>query len=271
MSEGSDVQAWSRGRLLAILGVAAAVALLLLVGLGLAIYQALSSSGEETQATTQQAVTTTALPESGTERRAVIAAQPMLSADSSSALEGTPSTTPAEIIEIPALTDVGPAQVPSGVPHTPEGAAAQLAAIDKAVLEGMSIPQTHEVYQDWSQEGAGEAQDWVMTQNVQAFLTSAGASGQSKDDLTTVTVTPAAAQIKGTDGQDWVLACVLLDVTAVIRQSEQIAYGHCEAMAWVDGRWVIAAGPTPAPAPSTWPGTDLAEEAGWLTWATTAD
>ena len=32
------------------------------------------------------------------------------------------------------------------------------------------------------------------------------------------------------------------------------------------GRWLIAAGLPPAPAPSTWPETDLARQAGWLTW-----
>jgi hypothetical protein len=33
-----------------------------------------------------------------------------------------------------------------------------------------------------------------------------------------------------------------------------------------DGRWVIGAGIEPAAAPSTWPGTELARDAGWLTW-----
>jgi len=48
--------------------------------------------------------------------------------------------------------------------------------------------------------------------------------------------------------------------------SARIAFGHCERMQWQDTRWVIAAGAAPARAPSTWPGTDLAAEAGWRTW-----
>ena len=81
--------------------------------------------------------------------------------------------------------------------------------------------------------------------------------------------TPTAAQVKGTDGTDWVLACVLLDVQARIVTQARIAYGHCERMQWSTdegGRWLIAAGSPPAQAPSTWPETDLARQAGWLTW-----
>ena len=37
-------------------------------------------------------------------------------------------------------------------------------------------------------------------------------------------------------------------------------------MAWVDGRWVIDAGIVPAWAPSTWPGSQKAADAGWRPW-----
>ena len=70
------------------------------------------------------------------------------------------------------------------------------------------------------------------------------------------------------------LACVLLDVKAQISTQARIAYGHCERMQWTDqdgGRWVIGDGPAPARAPSTWPGTDLAAQAGWKTLTSPAD
>ena len=108
---------------------------------------------------------------------------------------------------------------------------------------------------------------------MQAFL--ASRAGQDPAALPAlVAATPVAAQVKGTDGPDWVLACVLLEVTARAATSASIAYGHCERMQWStttgdEGRWVIAAGGAPpAPAPSTWPGTDLARRAGWRTWTT---
>lgn len=48
-----------------------------------------------------------------------------------------------------------------------------------------------------------------------------------------------------------------------------MAFGYCERMQWdpTSHRWLIAPGASPAPAPSTWPGTDVAQRAGWLTWA----
>jgi hypothetical protein len=92
--------------------------------------------------------------------------------------------------------------------------------------------------------------------------------GEAKDPGSQVTVEPAAALVKGTDGPDWVTACVLFRVTASYRRGGRVAFGHCERMQWVGGRWMIAPGQPPAPAPSTWPGTELANEAGWRTWVT---
>jgi hypothetical protein len=80
--------------------------------------------------------------------------------------------------------------------------------------------------------------------------------------------TPAAAQVKGTDGTGWVLACVLLDMRATITADAAMGYGYCERMQWSAGRWMIAPGTPPVRAPSTWPGSDLSIKAGWRTWAT---
>ena len=35
-------------------------------------------------------------------------------------------------------------------------------------------------------------------------------------------------------------------------------------MLWTGGRWLIGPGAPPAPAPSTWAGSDASVEAGWL-------
>jgi len=83
-----------------------------------------------------------------------------------------------------------------------------------------------------------------------------------------VVATPAGAQVKGTDGPGWVLACVLLDMRATITADARMGYGYCERMQWRSGRWMIAPGTPPARAPSTWPGSDLSIKAGWRTWAT---
>ena len=136
------------------------------------------------------------------------------------------------------------------------------------MVEAMSIPTAHEVHDAWSQPGGVSAAEWGMTRNVQVFLTTLGDQGNTKDDSVLVTTTPAAGLVKGTDGPDWVLACVLLDVRAAVATTARIGYGHCERMAWHDGRWQLAPGTAPAKAPSTWPGSDLALQAGWRTWQT---
>ena len=49
-------------------------------------------------------------------------------------------------ITVPAATTVGPADVPTGFPRTPQGAVGQLAAIDTTVLTAMSIAHTRAVH-----------------------------------------------------------------------------------------------------------------------------
>jgi len=135
------------------------------------------------------------------------------------------------------------------------------------VLQAMSLQTAQEVYLTWALPGGVGPEEWWITASVQSFLSSTGRGG-TRDPATQVTIEPAAALIKGTDGPDWVTACVLLKVTASYREDGQVAFGHCERMQWVGGRWMIAPGQPPAPAPSTWPGTELANDAGWRTWVT---
>ena len=104
---------------------------------------------------------------------------------------GVPAAVPGPIIDVPAATDVGPAQVPTGFPRTPQGAVGQLAAIETTVLQGMSIPQANQVYEQWALPGGAGVAGWALTKNVQNFLASAG-QGQSKDPTVAVTATPAA-------------------------------------------------------------------------------
>ena len=142
----------------------------------------------------------------------------------------------------------------TGFPHTPEGAIGQLAQIDLAVLQSMSLSTAEEVYNAWALPGGVRAEDWWITASVRAFLSSTG-MGEVKDPSASVTLEPAAALVKGTDGPDWATVCVLMKVTATYKSEGQIAFAHCERMQWVGGRWMVAPGAPPAPAPATWPGT----------------
>lgn len=267
---------WGRSRLLATLTAGVAAVLLFVAGLALALYYGLRSADATP---TPHSAAWSASPQpvatgSGPAYRDQVAAAPMLQVAPDDARRGVPAAVTGPVIDVPAATDVGPAQVPTGFPRTPQGAVGQLAAIETTVLQGMSIPHANQVYEQWAlPRGAGVA-DWALTKNVQNFLASAG-QGQSKDPTIAVTATPAAGQVKATDGPDWVLACVLLDVRATITVQARIGYGYCERMQWHaiptgtvghGGRWMIAPGAPAAAAPSTWPGTDIAFKAGWRTW-----
>ena len=264
---------WSRRRLLSILAAAVAVAVLLLGGLGYAVYLAITGIGEEAGANTGVATgeTEPSRVARGAAHRDEIAAEPMLTVPESAAFPtqrtGTTSTEAPEI-KIPSGTGVnGPAFVMTGFPHTPEGAIGQLAQIDLAVLQSMSMSTAEEVYDSWALPGGVRAEDWWITASVRAFLSSTG-MGEVKDPRASVSLKPAAALVKGTDGPDWATVCVLMKVSAAYESEGQIAFAHCERMQWVGGRWMVAPGTPPAPAPATWPGTPLAQAAGWSTWST---
>jgi len=261
---------WGRGRLLGILVAAVVVAALLLGGVGYAVYLGLAGIGDDANAT--PGVATGEADRSsvaqGTAHRDEMAAEPMLTVPESAAFPAETASETAPTIKIPAGTGVnGPGFVMTGFPHTPEGAIGQLAQIDTAVLQSMSLQTAQEVYSTWALPGGVSAEDWWITASVRAFLTSTD-MGEVKDPSASVTLEPAAALVKGTDGPDWSVVCVLMKVTATYKQEAQIAFAHCERMQWVGGRWMVAPGAPPAPAPATWPGTALANQAGWRTWST---
>jgi hypothetical protein len=199
-----------------------------------------------------------------------IAAEPMLRVTPADSQPMAPAAVAAPMILVPPSTRTGPVSVPSGFPHTPEGAVGQLAAIEVAVLQGMSIPLANRVYAGWAMPGGVGPAEWEMTRNVQAFLGPAG-MGRQKDLTTAVVASPAAGQVKGVDGPDWVVACVLLEVRAVISVDARMGYGYCERMQWQQNRWMIAPGRPAVRAPSTWPGSELSIRAGWETWVDGGD
>lgn len=256
---------WSRARLLAMLGVGALVLVLTLVGGGLAIWYAANGDARPTAAEAVEPIG--AEPAGSSPTRDEIAAAVMASVDPQAAFHPDPAPINPGTIEIPAATILdGPAGVATGFPQTPEGAVGQFAAIEQGALESMSLPRAREIHAAWVRPGGPGFEQWTLTRNVTSFLTSARQGGAEKDLTTVVSAAPAAALVKGTDGPTWTLACVLLDVQAWIRTESRMGYGLCARMEWVEGRWQIAAGAEPAPAPSAWPGSRAAATAGWLTW-----
>ncbi len=273
---GEAVAAWSPARVAATLAGAALGAALLLGGLALAVHDMLA--GPSAPDAQPAPVPTTDSPAAllpsgaGPARRDAVAAALMLAVRLTDAKPGVPAAVTGPSLSVPAATSVGPGQVPSGFPRTPEGAVGQLGAITATVLQGMSIPLANEVYRGWALPDRPGIAQWELAGGVQAFL-AAAKMGPTKDVSAAVIATPAAGLVKGADGgdgiggADWVLACVLMRVRATAARSAQVGYGYCDRMLWQDGRWMLGPGATPAKAPSTWPGSELSIQAGWLTWS----
>ena len=252
---------WSRQRLAIVLGIAAVAALTVIAGLSITLIRLLLATGSVPDDTAGAAAP------ADINRRDQIAAEPMAEVPQDAGFTPDPALTPAPPISIPVATNGrGPAGVATGFPRTPEGAVGQLAAIEQVVLEEMSLPVTQEVHDAWTLPAAPGYEEWELTDNVQSFLRSGQQGGQEKDSTTVVRAIPAMAMVKGTDGPEWVVACVLLDIQVSIRTEARMGYGHCSRMQWADGRWQIGPGAAPARAPSAWPGSVAAVEAGWLTW-----
>jgi hypothetical protein len=164
-------------------------------------------------------------------------------------------------LTLPAPTDTT-GLVPTGFPRTPEGAVAQLAAIDALALKDLN-PSYPKQAHDWaSQPGAVPLNDWTPQVGVTAILTAAATPRGSSEITSTWTLTHA--QVKGVlDDGNFVVACVLGEFDANYRSIVRAGVGDCQRMVWHEGRWWIGPGEQPAFAPSTWPGSANCVRAGW--------
>lgn len=153
--------------------------------------------------------------------------------------------------------------VSTGFPRTPQGAVAQLGAIDSAALAGMNPAQVSGVYRDWAMPGAEPIQLWSVDEFVTQTLAASGIPDGSSQLQATFTV--SEAQIKGIlHGGDFVLACINGELDIWLGEaSTRTGAADCARMVWADNRWQIGSGSQPAVPPSVWPGTAEAGQVGW--------
>ena len=183
-----------------------------------------------------------------------------------SALDAQPSvlsTRDPGFIVLPAASTAGPVGVPTGFDHTAAGALAQLAGIDTAALDSASVGGARAVIESWAAPGGPTAATWSGVTAMADFLSAAGLSAGKAPDLA-LSATPLMGLVKATDGGDWAVVCVDFEVDATLTQTARVAVADCQRMAWQVGRWMIGPGAEPAPAPSIWPGTDAAIDAGYM-------
>ena len=248
---------WNRRRLQILLGSVVVVVLALAAGGVWSVVSMLtgsSSSGAAGSNTAQSAEDQLAdkqLPDAPLE-----AAQP-----------GSLSSGETGTIEMPAPMEMGEVGVATGFPHTPEGALAQLAAIDTTALTSASVRVAQDVITQWAAPGGPTAESWSGVHGLAALLESAGMSSDARNTIT-IGAEPKMGFIKGTLGDDFVIPCIdfIITATTASGQPQQVAAADCQRMVWQDGRWVIGEGEEPAPAPSLWPGSQASFDAGyqWL-------
>jgi len=259
---------WTREKMLALLVGAGVLGLVLLVGLGLCVYYALQPSHHSADGgngTTTASATSTSSSTggsgSGQDARDVLAAKPMASVDDSASHPSAVSTRPPGApIVLPAAVRNGPAGVPTGYPHTPEGAMAQLAAIDQVALQSGSLGTAREVITQWAMPGGPNAATWSGVQALSSLLTDTQTAGTSQ---LAIVFTPLMGQIKGTVGPDFVVPCIDFELDVTLTQTARGAVADCQRMVWNGSRWMVGPGSEPAPAPSVWPDTDTAIGVGY--------
>jgi hypothetical protein len=267
-----QVGPWNRRRLIAVFAAAVTGCALVLLGLGLAVYYTLQpdwhpasapqgdagggsgETGAESRSPAGPAghrLTEDALANRGMPTVSVDAAQP-----------GPVSARDPGQIVVPAATRTGPAGVPTGFPHTPQGALGQLAAIDQTAMQSGNLDGVRAVIADWAAPGGPTPTGWSAVAAMTDFLNSAGLSGGGGSQLSLV-VTPLMGLIKGTVGSDFVLPCVDFQFDVTLQTTVHVAAADCQRMVWRDDRWVVGPGPEPANPPSVWADTDIAITVGY--------
>ena len=267
---------WSRQKMLALLIGAGLTVVLVVVGVALAVVYGVQPARHTAEQNNTGTGTNTGSgaggsggwggsgqPSAAADPRDVLADKPMMSVDEDASHPGPVSTAdPGTPITLPAANHTGPAQVPTGFPHTPEGAMAQLAAIDQAALQSGTLQGAREVISAWAMPGGPTPTSWSGVEAMAQFFDAAGLSGGGTNQLAIV-VSPLMGQIKGSVGADFTVPCIDFEIDVTLQQTSRGAAADCQRMRWNDTRWMVGPGAEPATPPSVWPDTDTAIAVGY--------
>lgn len=271
---GPDIAVtWNRDKILVLLAGGTLILGLLGVGLALALVDLVRGSGDSASADR------TAVPAVGRDGRAAAAAAAVDSAGlvstrdelAARAMPQVPQSAsrpsaislqdPGPPIVLPPATGLGPAGVPTGFPRTPQGALAQLAALDAAALSSGSVAGARAVIAGWALPGGPTTTSWSGVRAIAGLLEAAGVAGGTGQ--LAVVATPSMGLIKGTDGPDFVIPCIDFAIDVTVNTTARAAIADCQRMVWSGERWLIGPGPEPADPPSVWPGSELSITVGY--------
>jgi len=288
---------WSRERMLALLAGGVAAVLLVVAGLVLAVASAVRAGGSGSSPSRTPAGGASTRGASGGSAHTAPTA---LDARSPDALAGAPMQTvpdfashpsalslhqPPAPLPLPASTRMGPAGVPTGFPRTAAGALGQLAAIDGTALSSATMSGVRDVIAGWAVPGGPTTSSWSGVTAMATLLNAVQRAGDSSNGVISsvpgsagggqfvVVASPLMGLVKGSlpagsgtaggPAPQFVVPCLDIELDVTANSTARGASSDCQRMVWTGGRWMIGAGPEPAPAPSVWPGTDLAYSVGY--------
>jgi hypothetical protein len=195
-----------------------------------------------------------------------LAAKPMLALPAEAAQpQPLTSATAGEPIALPAPTQTAGRWIPGGFSGTPEGALAQLKALDETALTG-GDPQVYASgYKQMSAPGAPDPGSTGLYSLLTSMRARAGVAATGTVSGLTFNYQVSAAQVKGTlDEGRYAVVCVLGQVSAGFSgQITSLGIGDCQAMTWTGTQWLIAPGVMASAAPCAWPGSAPAVNAGY--------
>ncbi|WP_223208084.1 hypothetical protein [Actinopolyspora erythraea] len=168
-------------------------------------------------------------------------------------------------ISLPAPDSSRGGWIPTGFPATPQGALAQLAALDEAAMRGADPATYARGYHELALTGAPNPETTGLYAVLTSMRDSAGLRPTGSVAGLRADYEITHAQIKGTTDQGrYVVACVLGQFSVTYHgRTVSAGVGDCQALRRVEGRWRLSPGPLPAAAPSAWPGSVEAVRAGY--------
>jgi len=166
-----------------------------------------------------------------------VAATPMVAFSVEAAQPHTlsPRTAGAAIALPPATVWTG--AVPQGFPHTPEGALAQLKALDETGMQGLDPAAYELAWEELASPGAPASAAVGLVRAARAARSTGGLDATGPVDGLTSTYQVDTGLIKGTaDDGNFVVPCVLGELSVITTNSaRRVGLGDCQAMRWVGG------------------------------------
>jgi len=233
--------------MVALLAAAATAGLLLVSGLGLAVFYAVHPA---TGTRPDAAKATAGTPSAGAARpiraaaaapdadlRDALAAQPMPAVPESASYPAAVSLVdPGRPLLLPRGPRNGPAGVRTGFPRTPAGAMAQLAGLDQTALGSASLAGARAVIAAWALPGGPTTSSWFGVAVVGSLVDAAAQAQGAPPAQLTVVATPLMGLVKGTVGPGFVVPCLDFEVDVTVQQTSRGAVADCQRMTWVGNR-----------------------------------